>query len=99
MQLAELIRITENYKDKPMILAGNFNDRPVNGPLFLTMSGKNWEYPCTTCPANTPVATPVNYSDFIMYRTSQDFKVLGHTVGTASTSAHLPVITQFTLYK
>jgi endonuclease/exonuclease/phosphatase family metal-dependent hydrolase len=99
VQLAELIRITENYKDKPMILAGNFNDRPVNGPLYLTMAGKNWEYPCATCPANTPIATPVNYSDFIMYRTSQDFKVLAHIVGTASTSAHLPVITQFTLYK
>ncbi|MNX74825.1 Endonuclease/Exonuclease/phosphatase family protein [compost metagenome] len=99
IQLAELIRITENYKDEPMILAGNFNDRAVNGPLYLTMAGKNWEYPCTTCPANTPVAAPVNYSDFIMYKTSQDFKVLSHTVGTASTSAHLPVITQFTLYK
>lgn len=99
VQLAELIRITEEYKDRPMIMAGNFNDRPVNGSLYLTMAGKNWEYPCTTCPANTPVATPVNYSDFIMYRTSQDFKVVSHTVGTTSTSAHLPVITQFTLYK
>lgn len=99
VQLAELIRITEEYRDKPMIMAGNFNDRPVNGALYLTMAGKNWEYPCTTCPANTPVATPVNYSDFIMYRTSQDFKVVSHTVGTTSTSAHLPVITQFTLYK
>jgi len=99
LQLAELIRITEDYKDKPMVLAGNFNDRPINGTLYQTMAGKNWEYPCTTCPPNTPVATPVNYSDFIMYRTSQDFKVLTYTVGTASTSAHLPVIAQFTLYK
>lgn len=99
VQLAELIKVTENYKDKPMIMAGNFNERPVNGQLYLTMAENKWEYPCTSCPPNTPVATPANYSDFIMYRSSLDFKVTSHTVGTTSTSAHLPVITQFTIYK
>lgn len=99
VQLDELIRIMDDYKEKSMILAGNFNDRPVGGPAYIAMASKGWEYPCTTCPPNSPVVNPINYSDFIMYRTSQDFKVLNYTVGTASTSTHLPVIAQFTLYK
>lgn len=99
VQQDELVRITEAYKDLPMVMAGNFNDRPTAGPLYVTMAGKLWEYPCTTCPPNTPATNPANYSDFIMYRSSQDFQVLSHTVGTTSVSTHLPVITQFNLYK
>ncbi|RNI33021.1 DUF1735 domain-containing protein [Rufibacter immobilis] len=99
VQLPELVKILNTYTTEPLILAGNFNDRPPAGPVYVSLAEAQLIFPCSTCPPNTPVANPVNFSDFIMYKNPSRFRVISHTVGASSTSAHLPVITQFQVYK
>ena len=90
--------LVEKIKDitDPFIIAGNFNDRPPAGATYAPIiSGAGLTLPCTTCPPNTGT----NYSDFIMYKPADKFRIISHSVGASSTSAHMPVITQFTLFK
>lgn len=98
-QLPELLNVMNTYTTQPLILVGNFNERPPSGPVYVSLADAQFIFPCSTCPANTPVTNPVNYSDFILYKQPNRFRVMGYTVGTTSTSAHLPVIAQFQVYK
>lgn len=96
-ELPELLRIIQTYTDDPFILAGNFNDT-FNGSVYTGLAGIGLIAPCTTCLPNTPAAAPTAYSDFIMYKTADKFRVLNYGLGTTTTSTGLPVIVQFTMY-
>jgi endonuclease/exonuclease/phosphatase family metal-dependent hydrolase len=97
-QLPVLIDALNQFTE-PLILAGNFNEMPPASNVYTALSGASFNFPCTSCPANTPVAVPTGYSDFIMYKPATKLRVMSHTVGSTSTSAHLPVITEFMLFK
>ena len=97
-QLPELLRIIQTYNTDPLILAGNFNDTPPAGSVYAGLAGIGMNFPCTSCPPNNPAANPTAYSDFMLYKTADRFRVQSYTVGITTTSTHLPVITQFTLY-
>ncbi|MDR6781545.1 endonuclease/exonuclease/phosphatase family metal-dependent hydrolase [Pedobacter africanus] len=97
-QLPELLRIIQTYNTDPLILAGNFNDTPPAGSVYAGLAGIGMNFPCTSCPPNNPAANPTAYSDFMLYKTADRFRVQSYTVGSTTTSTHLPVITQFTLY-
>lgn len=97
-QLPALVEAVNAFTE-PLILAGNFNEAPPASSVYTALAGALLNFPCTSCPANTPVAAPTSYSDFIMYRPTTKLKVMSHNVGTSSTSAHLPVITEFMLFK
>lgn len=100
MQTPVLIEKIKDITD-PFIIAGNFNDRPPTGgnaggatyTPIIAQAGLT--LPCSDCPPNVSTS----YSDFIMYKPADKFRVISHTVGATSTSTHLPVITQFLLYK
>lgn len=98
VQLPELLRILQTYTTDPLILAGNFNDTPPAGSVYTGLAGIGMNFPCTSCPPNNPASNPTAYSDFILYKTADRFRVQNYAVGSTSTSTHLPVITQFTLY-
>jgi hypothetical protein len=98
VELPELLRIIQTYTDDPFILAGNFNDTPPNGSVYTGLAGIGLISPCTSCLPNTPATAPTGYSDFIMYKTGDEFRVLNYGLGTSSTSAGLPVIVQFSMY-
>lgn len=97
-ELPELLRIIQTYTDDPFILAGNFNDTPPNGSVFTGLAGIGLISSCTSCLPNTPAAAPTGYSDFIMYKTEDQFRVLKYGLGTTTTSTGLPVIVQFSMY-
>lgn len=97
-QLPELLRIMQTYTTDPLILAGNFNDTPPAGSVYAGLAGIGMSFPCTSCPPNNPATNPNAYSDFMLYKTADRFRVQSYTVGSTTTSTHLPVITQFTLY-
>lgn len=97
-ELPELLRIIQTYTDDPFILAGNFNDTPPNGSVYTGLSGIGLISPCTSCLPNTPAAAPTGYSDFIMYRTEDQLRVLNYGLGATTTSTGLPVIVQLSMY-
>lgn len=97
-QLPVLLSSLSTITD-PLILVGNFNDTPPAGNVYTALAGAMFNFPCTSCPPNTPVATPTSFSDFILFKPSTKLRVVNHSVGTASTSTHLPVITEFRLFK
>jgi hypothetical protein len=97
-ELPILLSTLQTYTDDPFILAGNFNDTPPNGSVYTGLAGIGLIPPCTNCLPNTPATAPTGYSDFIMYKTGDQFRVLNYGLGTSTTSASLPVIVQFSMY-
>lgn len=95
-QAIELVNIMDAYTD-PVIVAGNFNDKPITGPVYTTFASK-FSFPCVTCPPNFPKAAPATNSDMVIFKPSDRFRVVSHSVGTVATGDHLPVITQLQLF-
>ena len=96
LQAAELVSVMDAYTE-PLIVAGNFNDKPTTGPAY-TLFGSKFSFPCVTCPGNFPKAAPASNSDMVIFKPANRFGVVSHSVGAVSTSDHLPVITQLQLY-
>lgn len=96
-QIPVLLNAMAAYKDVPVILAGNFNDKPVTGDTYVQMATQ-FTFPCVTCPANYPASAPATNSDFIMFKPATSFKLLDYTVNPTSVSTHLPVIAQLLMY-
>ncbi|TZF86024.1 DUF1735 domain-containing protein (plasmid) [Pedobacter sp. BS3] len=96
-QTPALLNIMSAYTDIPVILAGNFNDKPVTGDTYVQMATQ-FSFPCTTCPANYPASAPATNSDYIMFKPSASFRVLDYTVAGSSVSTHLPVIVQLQMF-
>lgn len=95
-QAIELLNILGVYTE-PVIIAGNFNDKPITGPVYTTFAGE-YSFPCVTCPANFPKTAPATNSDMVMFKPADKFRVINYSVGTVSTSDHLPIITQLQLF-
>lgn len=95
-QADELMAVIAAYTD-PVIIAGNFNDKPTTGPVYTTFASQ-FSFPCVTCPANFPKAAPATNSDMIMFKPADKFRVVDYSVGTVSTSDHLPVMAQLQLF-
>lgn len=97
LQATELMNIMATYTTAPVIVAGNFNDKAVTGPVYTNFASQ-FSFPCVTCPTNFPKASPTSNSDMVMYKPSDRFRVVNYSVGAVSTSDHLPVITQLQLF-
>lgn len=96
-QTPVLVDIMNTYTEFPVILGGNFNDKPVTGDTYQLLAPQ-FSFPCTTCPPNFSASNPTTNSDMFMFKPADRFRVLSHTVGSTSVSTHLPVITQLQLF-
>lgn len=90
-QVNELFGIMETYTEIPVVLAGNFNDKATTGTVYQKFSTQ-FSFPCTTCPLNYPKSGPTGNSDMLMFKPSDKFRVVNYSVGTTSTSDHLPIV-------
>lgn len=97
-QTPALLDIMKEHTDIPVILAGNFNDKPTTGETYVQLATQ-FSFPCSSCPPNYPVSDPQTNTDYVMFKPADKFRVLDHSVGSSSVSNHLPVITQLQLYK
>jgi endonuclease/exonuclease/phosphatase family metal-dependent hydrolase len=96
LQAVELNNIMAAYTD-PVIVAGNFNDKPITGPAYVTFASQ-FNFPCVTCPANFPKTAPATNSDMVMFKPSDRFRTINYSIGPVSTSNHLPIISQLQLF-
>ncbi len=98
LQVTELLGLVNNvYNDYPFILSGNMNDRAISGTAYQNLSSI-FAFPCVTCPLNFPKASPSSTSDMTMYTLASSFLTTNYSLGTTSTSDHLPSITELRLF-
>ena len=81
----------------PLIVGGNFNDQ-LAGDTYLKLKSR-FSLICTeSCAFNYPASNPSSNTDYIIYAPADRFRVVENKVGAASTSDHLPVISQMQIY-
>lgn len=90
LQVQEIIRIFQ-AEQKPVILAGDFNDTPNSEtmqalqPLFTKS--------CEQCPFTIPQVSPNRTIDYILFSTKSGWRASGHQVLSESfASDHLPIV-------
>lgn len=96
-QANQLLDIMSTYGNVPVIVAGNFNDKATTGTVYQKFASQ-YTFPCVTCQLNYPKAAPTGNSDMLMFKPSDRFRVLSYTLGTASTSDHLPVVADLQMF-
>lgn len=92
-QLLDFLKDVEG----PLIVGGNFNDQ-LAGDTYLKLKTR-FSLICTeSCAFNYPASNPSANTDYIIYAPADRFRVVENKVGPASTSDHLPVISQMQIY-
>lgn len=97
MQVPELMDIMKQYSG-PVILAGDFNAAPGNADDTYGVLTQEFTRPCQDCAPNFPASAPKTYSDYILYKSANDFSVLDYHVGQNAIGTHLPVVLKVKFY-
>ena len=96
-QVPELMDIMRSYTG-PVILAGDFNANPSDLSNSYGVLTTLFDKPCQDCPPNYPASAPKSYSDYILYKSTNDFSILDYHIGQNAIGTHLPAVLKVKFY-
>src|SRR5690606_6628054 len=96
--LPMLMEIMGEFSNVPAILAGNMNAIPTASNDVYDALKTQFTLPCGPCLPNFSKAAPASYSDMILFKNADDFRILNYSVGSTSVSNHLPVIVELQMF-